>query len=341
MERSYRMKRSYFYLGLTWVIICSLILCILVPLSFLNKTCPPRMGYFFASVGLFFLAIATYLLVVSIRHRLCVTEKGVERRGIFKTQSIDFEHLTEARWGCYSELGKLILQTPDDKVVVEFAEYSREQGRELVRFFRYRLPEPMQREWERYWHHYWPKFEEPDTSNPEENREATRKMRLRLFYIFLSGYFLIALCAFFVWRYLHPLMEFSEIRRQIGGILGNAFLLLILGGWMIYSVSGAVGKVRKQYPLERKGEGLMKFGFVGALMAMPVCLGLSLWLGIFSLKYTAGFIICILLMLFFVILMFQGMHKTEKSVKQWKAEGAKIAEELYMKPMEETEKNRR
>jgi hypothetical protein len=337
MERVYRVKRGYLYQGLGGVIVCSALLCTVVPLAFLDKTCPPQMPYGMAAILAFFLGISV-LLTLCTRQQLRISDKGVTLKGVFRERTIDFDGLAEVHWGFHGHMSQFVLRSPDARVVVSLMDYSRDESSELIRFFRFRVRQDIQQNWDTFWNFNWPQFDEPDASDEEANRDATRKMRLRMFYLLLGGSLLVALCGFFVWRYLHRTAGISEIGKELGRILGSALVLLVFGAWLISSISVRVGRVRKMIPHEEKGEGLMKTGIAGFFLAMPACLGFYLWLGIFNIHTTTGLIVCMTTMLGFGAIMFVGMHKHVKARKGWLAEAAKLAEESYMKPPDDVTK---
>jgi Na+-transporting methylmalonyl-CoA/oxaloacetate decarboxylase gamma subunit len=292
-------------------------------------------GICFGAFFLFMLAYAIHYILFCIRHRLHVSETSVEHKGIHRIETIDFQDLTEARWRPYDKWGRLILQTSDAKIDIDFSDYPKEHSSELVCFFRRRLPETIQRDWDRYWKRHWSMFDKPDVSDAEAIREATRKMRLRMFYILLGGYILFALCFYFVRYYSLQNPELFPNKPPIvtlPGLIVPNVVLLILGAWLIFSLSASTGKVGKKYPVEEKGKLLIFVGFLGVFLTMPAFAfafnGISHGIVVSSAFFAVE--------LMFMALTFWGLLKFVNQQKKKSAEAPKTAEELFKKSIKDS-----
>jgi hypothetical protein len=295
-------------------------------------------GLCFGSLFLFMFANAIYYVLFCIRHRLYVSESSIAHKGIHRNTTIDFQDLTDARWRPYDKMGRLILRTSDTKIDIVFSDYPKELASELVRFFRHRLPETIQRDWDQYWKRHWSIFDELDLSDAEELREATRQMRLRMFHILLCGYILYAVCFYFVLNYAAQNPDIFPNRPPIGrlpALIVSSVVLWILGAWLIFSLSASTEKVQKKYPVEEKGKLLIFVGFLGLFLTMPA----------FSFAFNrsshgiAAYSVIFTVELMFMAMTYWGLVKYVNHHKKKSNQASKTAEELYMKsPREPMEK---
>jgi FtsH-binding integral membrane protein len=272
-----------------------------------------------------------------------VTEKRVEQTGLFRTRSIDLQDITEAHWRSTKNMGKVVLRTEDTKLVIDLSRYQKHQQQELVKYFLHCLDEDIQRDWDKFWNLNWWRFDELDTSNPEDTREETRKVKLRMFYLVLGGYFGIALCSFLVWLYTAQNPNLSKHRPpglSLSGMIFFNVIFLLLGGSLVYGITASKGRVRKAFPVEEKGKGFIAFGVVGALLTMPVVVVALLFLGKTNPDPGTVTLAIIVIVLIFGGIEMLGIWKLDKHRKKVESEAAKMAEEMYIKFPKESEKTR-
>ena len=141
------------------------------------------------------------LIVRAIRHRLTIAGDDVESVGVFGTRRINLTQVGKARWRIGTDGGKLVLQGSGGKLAVEFSAYPSAQARQLIKFFRLRLPEAVQSGWEKYWNFSWHFFDLPDPVRREEFAAETRAMRLRLAVFVLLGVVVAVGVGSVAWRF--------------------------------------------------------------------------------------------------------------------------------------------
>ncbi len=140
-------------------------------------------------------SVYIWLLLAVKRHRLTVSQSHVEFQGVWKTRRIVLDDVREFRWRKIGSVGRLTLKTSNNKLGVDLGEYGNDASRKLIRYFRFRLPQEIQKNWQPFWKQYWRLFELPDESDSgTAELFATRRRMDRLFLIggfasvFVLGY---------------------------------------------------------------------------------------------------------------------------------------------------------
>ena len=172
-----------------------------------------------------------WMILESIRNRLTVRDDRVTKVSAFGTTEIDLRCVTEARWKRRQGTGRLELRTETGKLCIDFPLYPAADARQLIRFFRARLPESIQTNWEAYWANAWQIFDEPDPGRREEFAAATRALRRRMAVWISLGTVLIVIAGVIAWRitgdakalcsialciFLLPALFFRADRGKIG-----------------------------------------------------------------------------------------------------------------------------
>jgi hypothetical protein len=142
-------------------------------------------------------------LLRTIRHQAVVSDQALEVSGLWGTKRIALDSVDEARWGCLGESRTLVLRTPAQKLKLEFSFYDRPNRRGLIKFFRLRLTEAAQRNWQRFWAATWRVFDEPAPPDAEWlAAKASLRIRLCLLY-YPSAVVLVPLGAAVWWWTRH------------------------------------------------------------------------------------------------------------------------------------------
>ncbi len=88
-------------------------------------------------------------LLAALRESLCVSDEEIRRQGVFKSQTIRFAEIVDAKWRLP---GKVILHSSMQKVTIRFDRYSSEDRYRLARWIHSVLPGSTQEGWELYCH---------------------------------------------------------------------------------------------------------------------------------------------------------------------------------------------
>jgi hypothetical protein len=121
------------------------------------------------------------------RHQLIVSDSQVEAQGLRAKRRVVFEDVQGARWQLYAQAGRLTLKTPNDRLAVNFNNYDRDAQRTLIRFFRFRLDQAIQRGWDTYWSHYWGLFDVQEPLHPVVQEKDICMRRRSVDLMFLVG----------------------------------------------------------------------------------------------------------------------------------------------------------
>ncbi len=203
-----------------------------------------------------------YLLLAIKRCRLVVDEKHLESQGVWTTRRIALDEICSARWRISD---RLVMKTLESQVSVNFNDFSSDDQRTLVKFFRCRLPREIQHDWESYWSREWRLFDlsDPSAMAPEIRAEHIRSTRRSSDWLFLYGCFLTITTTLAIWlvsgntESLRPMM-----------------LLVPLAAWWLWNRKHVrlPGKIRARFPCEQKTNVLVVVGLTLFAIALPLLL---------------------------------------------------------------------
>ena len=147
---------------------------------------------------LFFAGLCAWGLRGALRHELHVSDQAVEARGLGRPRRIVLDEVREARWGCLGDARRLTLDAQPNKLKIDFLLYDRRARRELIRFFRLRIPEARQRNWWRFWATSWRLFDEPGPADTDWLAEKA-SLRMRLGLVFYVGAMVLVPLGIAIW----------------------------------------------------------------------------------------------------------------------------------------------
>ena len=151
MDQTYHTARGYFY-RIVGALVVVVGLLAIVP--FVWADAPPGTKTIAVTVCvgvcMFVAGLCAWGLMRCLRHELHVSDEAVEVCGLGGARRVVLDEVREAQWGCLGESRTLKLGGPGGKLKIDFLFYDRRARRELIRFFRQRIPEARQRNWERF-----------------------------------------------------------------------------------------------------------------------------------------------------------------------------------------------
>jgi hypothetical protein len=259
--------------------------------------------------------IGSARLLRAWRHRLVVTEVEVEYVGILSTRRIALEDVLEARWVRGGTAGVLSLKTSSDTINLSLGIYVQPVRRELIRFFRLRLAEPIQHNWEKYWRYHWRQLDEPDPAKAEVFAEQTWALRRRLHLWCLLGALIVVPVAVVVWQYTG---DATPLRRVT--------LLLLL--WpLVFFARAERGRVAEQCSLRPRVRPPVMAGEIILLLTWIVALPLAAFMTPSARIVFHGGLAC------HTLLILVGTIGPLIQIERFRSEGAKLAEQEYMRPI--------
>ena len=152
--RRYRHSRHMLEMGLVSVVVFSLMGSASVIVAILNVDGSFRRPLLAACIfGGFWgclCLVGVWMILVYLRHELHIDSGNVRHRGGLFSGSVCVSRLTAATWKSFTREGSLTLHESSGSVKVAFGNYTYEERRELIRFFREALVACDQQGWEQF-----------------------------------------------------------------------------------------------------------------------------------------------------------------------------------------------
>ncbi|MCC6126426.1 MAG: hypothetical protein IT426_15820 [Pirellulales bacterium] len=327
MNVTHRAKKSDKYVLWGSLVFWTILAAIIVPLIPEMKTNEDArwaqlpFQIFMALFFLFWILYSVLGLIHVKRYQLHVSDDAVEKTGIFRHRAIDLNDLTAAQWLPLSDFrGRLVLRTSERKIAIGFRDLPREQAHELVMFFRHRLPESSQKDWNRYWEKNWRTFDELEKLSPEEIAAAKQASKRFLIRWCSFGWIMLVIGDFVAWRYTG---EKKWLVQPLGAFIILFFFVYYFSKSLVSTTRGKIGKTRPKSKITM----VAAISFLGAFI-IPFLIMAS---RIFPHdSWEEGFFM-ILSMLILVIPVFWSIYKQNKPIQEWNREAAKTAAELYLR----------
>jgi hypothetical protein len=259
-----------------------------------------------------------YCLLVAARHRLTVRGDEVESVEAFSTKYVDLTQVTQACWRAHGQGGgRLALKDPLFKLTLDFSAYSTDQARQLIKFFRCRLPESLQTGWDKYWQRHWRLFDEPDPAHREQFAAETRALRWRIgaWCLLGFGFGVPAVIAMHYWA-----GSWDAIRK-----LPVLLLVLSILFVPVFLVNADRGRITERFP-RPKTNAL----FIAGCWTTVLTITLFFILGI--LHVPGGQTVVLAASILTLFLLMGGAFLEDKRIRPTNAEAAKAAEEEYIRP---------
>ena len=150
--RQYRLSRHFLEIGLAAVVLFALIGVESVTAALLNSDgsfrSPAAAAAIFGAFWSCMVLPGVWLILIQSRHRLFVDSTTVRVTGCFTTQQVRLANLTKATWKSLG--GSLVLKEHCNIVKIGFGNYTYEERRELIQFFREALAGREQDGWEQF-----------------------------------------------------------------------------------------------------------------------------------------------------------------------------------------------
>jgi hypothetical protein len=327
MNATYRCKKSYVFIGILGTMFAVLPLAMLYIVFF----DPPPHRELWAAIVMTPACLAVllltgvggpYVVVLAIRHRLIVCGDKITSVNALGTAEIDLPCVTEARWKRGQNGGRLLLRTELTKLRIDFDNYSADAARELIRFFRFRLPEAIQTNWEPYWTFAWGFFDKPDPARREEFAAETRALRRRLAIWVSLGMIVIAAVGFFVWR------STGDCTRTLGSI---GALLVILP--IALGIRADRGRISDQSKAPRRVHPFQAIALAIMLATMPLGLlimAMGNWGG--RVVFYAGEAVVVASGVIAWVFAVIGCISQDARQRRARKEAARLAEQEYLQP---------
>jgi len=152
--REYRLSKHTLELGVVAVSLCGLMGVLSVAAALMNADGsfrhPLAAAVTFGVLWSCFLLLGVCLILMYARHRLFVDPTTVRLTGCCVTRQVRLTNLTHVAWKSFVKDGTLILREHSSIVKVGFGNYTFEERRELIHFFREALAGHNQEGWERF-----------------------------------------------------------------------------------------------------------------------------------------------------------------------------------------------
>jgi hypothetical protein len=264
----------------------------------------------------------------AMRYCLHLTDGVVEKTGILPYRSIQLDYVIEASWRLFgSRRGQIVLRTPAVKVAVTLSDFSREETRDLVRFFRDRFPTSIQTGWDKYWEQNWPMFDEWEALSPEEIAAARRASRRVFFWWSLCGWIAFVVGDLFAWRYTG---ETKWLWQPLLPTIGLAFVVYFFPKHLTSKTRGRIGRTRPRPKISK----VAVLCFLAAYV-LPILVMTSRILPHNSVEEAIAIFGTMAL---FIVPLILDIRRQNRPLKAWNCEAAKLAAELYLKSPVETPK---
>jgi len=188
-ERCYRLRSYYFYVG----VVCGAFFVVIgstsTAVAYWNidgsfphpKPAAAVVGAFWSG----FTLLAGYIVAAYYRGRLYLSASRVVQRGVFRERTICVPDVGRVVWRSRPVGGSVVIRTDANKVVVEFANYTRADRSEIAGFIRERFRTDIQEGWPSY-QERWDRPPEP--AKPPSRTEAA-----------ITASIFLCLAAAFVW----------------------------------------------------------------------------------------------------------------------------------------------
>lgn len=150
--RQYRHSRHSLEIGVATVVLFCLMGVGSVTAALLNSDgsfrYPTAAAVIFGSFWSCMVLVGVWLILIHSRHRLFVDSTTVHVTGCFTTQQVRLANLTKATWKSFG--GSLVIKEHCNIVKIGFGNYTYEEQRELIHFFREALAGREQDGWEQF-----------------------------------------------------------------------------------------------------------------------------------------------------------------------------------------------
>jgi hypothetical protein len=327
MNATYHCKRSLAFLGAASMVgglafIGMLCLALQEPSS---PNAPPYALVLLAVVSSFPIVLldvgGAFCLLVANRHRLTIAGESVESLGIFGAKQINLAHVSEARWRIYGTGGgRLVLKGPTCKLTIDFSAYPKEHSRQLIRFFRFRLRQSNQQEWEKYWRRHWRFFDDPDPALHEQFVAETRALRWRLVAWIVLGMSIGLPIAGALFFYAGKSVELWKLPVVLIPIA--AFF-----AYVVVNVRADRNRIADRFVVRPKANALLVLAGVIFVLTWILAITLALFDAPGGKSvFVSGVVLTTILLYGWVI------HQT-RAMERAKVEAAKAAEGEYMRPL--------
>jgi hypothetical protein len=218
---------------------------------------------------------------------------------------------------------RIDLQTTDGNLIVSFQELSPEEAKELISFFRRRLPDAVQKNWDRFWEFNWKCFDEREPIPPEEIAAEQRSLKRTWLWSLSICLILLVVGDIFAWRYTEDAKWLWQPVVAGIGFAAMGYVFVRLGK----RNDATRGRLMKTYPTPK----------LSRLAMVCVILGLSYPGTAMALRFfprdsaEETFLIIVPMLLLFAPTVWE-LRKAEKQRQAWSRETAKRAAELYLEP---------
>jgi uncharacterized membrane protein len=252
---------------------------------------------------------------------LTIKDDCVESVGAFRTGQVDLTNIDVAAWqiGGNSGDSRLVLKGPSQKLKIAFSDYTNEEACQLIKFFRLRLPESIQKDWDMYWRRHWRLFDHPDPTQAERFAAETRSLRRRLLALVASATALALAIMVVVWCYM------GDMLPPLGKQLICLFILPALITPLIFSIRISRGRIAERFTPERRGSVLPAFACLFLALSFTLAVGLAVF------DIPGGQTALLIGGIVTVGILFPGTLSQEAANQRANVEAAKAADEAYMR----------
>ena len=272
-----------------------------------------------------FLSFSVFGILHAKRYRLHITEDSVEVVSLFQHKNLHLNQVTQAQWHGKGYLPcQLNLQTPNAKASILLRNFSREQAKKTILFFRCRFPESIQIDWEKFWEIAWPLFDEMKEIRPEDNAPSQRMFKRLVNCLGWFGLILLAVSDIFAWRNTEELLWLVQL---LGTISVICFLATDTLAPLFASRFVLILRIWPPVHITIMGGFYLLFALFFPFLVMAS--------GVFERNSLAEFLFATVSMfVLLLIALFWSAYQHGQSYQQWNRMAARKAAELYPCPTE-------
>lgn len=124
-----------------------------------------------------FIALGVWLLVFSIRYRLCHDGSTLQEIGIIRNRHLTLSKVDQLKWRRHPAGGSVRITSAEGVLKIDFANFEREQREELISLLRDSVPLNAQTCWKEFRKHF---------EYTPERHARTRRIRSLLIFLFVA-----------------------------------------------------------------------------------------------------------------------------------------------------------
>jgi hypothetical protein len=149
----YHYRRSALYEGLIYTAFFIIIGIASTIIMIVSKDAlyPKTMAFVFALFWSFWVLLGIWTILQYFKALLFISDTHIESIGVVKRKTIAFDKVFQVVWRTGPTGGSVVLRTSDQKIVIEFNNYTKDQQKEIVELIHKIIPLQLQNGWSRFY----------------------------------------------------------------------------------------------------------------------------------------------------------------------------------------------